>query len=289
MKKHLTLLVLAVAAFLVPHPAHAQIDAIIDAVVDAVEPTPVYDSGLKEATEHLASKIDRLNQVLFGGAEETSAAYRYATMYSDLYELTTAFTSYVERTYNNARRLEQMYRSLEEDGTTLHDYASAVENTWYTYENTVRQGSAIVDRFKKLFSDPNTTNAEVREAAREAVAELRRDSLQEDLRMQSEMSSTEIAAGLVEGAAIISVSPKAFIEEGKSTYGTTLSAGENQSATGVVGTAVMIVIGLMCLVYSLFAGIHIMRGTPNAESNIVRILIVIVVSLLIILGIQGSI
>ena len=84
MKRNLFVAIVSGFLLLLSSPAHAQIDAIIDAVVDAVEPTPVYDTGLREATENLASKIDRLNRVLFGGAEETSAAYRYRTMYSDL-------------------------------------------------------------------------------------------------------------------------------------------------------------------------------------------------------------
>ncbi|MBQ2485710.1 MAG: hypothetical protein II518_01445, partial [Candidatus Methanomethylophilus sp.] len=54
-------ILLSVLLLLLPQGARAQIDAIIDAVVDAVEPTPVYDTGLREATEDLASKIDRLN------------------------------------------------------------------------------------------------------------------------------------------------------------------------------------------------------------------------------------
>ena len=282
------ILILLLGVILMPQVAHAQIDAIIDAVVDAVEPTPVYDEGLREATENLASKIERLNRVLFGGAEETSAAYRYMTMYSDLYDLTTAFTSYVERTYNNAHRMERLYSQLDGE-SSLHDYAYAVESTWYAYDNTVRQGSAIVDRFKKLFADPNTTNAEVRKAAQEAIAALNEAEAEEARRMSSEREATEIAAGLVEGTAFLTPARSDYISEGHRTYGTTLSSGDSGSTTGVVGTAAMVVIGLMSLVYTLFAGIHIMRGTPNAEANIVRIAVVIVVSLLVILGIQASI
>ena len=124
MRKRLLLVIAAFAALLMPCGAHAQIDAVIDAVVDAVEPTPVYDTGLREATENLAGKIDRLNRVLFGGAEETSAAYRYRTMYSDLYDLTTAFSGFVDRCYGNAVRLERVYTDL--DGGTLGDHARAV-------------------------------------------------------------------------------------------------------------------------------------------------------------------
>ena len=283
------LLIAVLAALLFPAAAHAQLDAIIDAVVDAVEPTPVYDTGLREATENLAGKIDRLNRVLFGGAEETSAAYRYRTMYSDLYEITTALTSFVERSYSNARRLEKLYMDLDGEGDSLHDYAFLVENVWASYDNTVRQGGAIVDRFKKLFSDPNTTNAEVREAARVAVEELRREEAREGRRLREETESTEIAAGLIGGEQFISASRDAFVEEGIRTYGSTLSQGGGGGVTGTIGTAVIVVIGLMSLVYVLFATIHIMRGTPHAEVNIARIFIVIVVSLVVILAIQGNI
>ena len=117
------------------HSATAQIDAIIDAVVGAVEPTPVYDTGLREATENIASKIDRLNNVLFGGAEQTSAAYRYRTMYSNLYDLTTTFTTFVDRSYSNAKRLEQLY--TDADGGTLSDNAAKVQQTWYVYDKNI--------------------------------------------------------------------------------------------------------------------------------------------------------
>jgi hypothetical protein len=289
MKRFLLLLTLNLGALLAPREARAQIDAIIDAVVDAVEPTPVYDSGLREATENLASKIDRLNHVLFGGSEETSAAYRYMTMYSDLYELTTAFSGFVDRTYANAKRLERMYRELDDGDDSLHEWAAAIEGTWHAYDNTVRQGSAIVARFKKLFSDPNTTNAEVRAAAREAVAELRREQLEIDRALEREMALAELSAGLVESSIIMDVSPKAYIAEGKRTYGTTISSGGDGSSIGVLGTAVMVVIGLLCVVYALFAGIHIMRGSVNAERALSRLLFFFVFALIIILAIQGSI
>ena len=258
MRRDLLAILISLGALLVPREAHAQLDAIIDAVVDAVEPTPVYDTGLREATENLASKIDRLNHVLFGGAEETSATYRYMTMYSDLYELTTTFSGFVDRTYSNAARLERMYQQLDQD-SSLHDYASAVESTWHTYDATVRQGGAIVARFKKLFSDPNTTNAEVRAAAREAVAELRREQDEVDRALGRELEATSLAAGLVECSRLMDVSPAAYIAEGKKTYGTTISGGESTTTMGVLGTAVMVIIGLLCVVYALFTGIHVMK------------------------------
>ena len=285
MKRNLFVAIVSGLLLLLSSPAHAQIDAIIDAVVDAVEPTPVYDTGLREATENLASKIDRLNRVLFGGAEETSAAYRYRTMYSDLYELTTTFSGFVDRTYSNAKRLEQVYTDL--DGGNLSDHARAVQTTWYTYDNTVRTGSRIVARFKKLFGDSNTTNAEVREAAREAIAELKREQAAEDRRMSAELTSTEVATGLVECSRLLDLSPKSYVDEGRKTYGTTLSGGGSASSTGTLGTAVMVVIGLLCVVYGAFAGFHIMKGSRNAESLLTRLLVLLVVSLVVILSIQN--
>lgn len=284
MKKTLPIM-LALAALLLPCGAHAQIDAIIDAVVDAVEPTPVYDTGLREATENLAGKIDRLNHVLFGGAEETSAAYRYRTMYSDLYDLTTAFTGFVDRCYGNAQRLERVYTDL--DGGTLGDHARAVQTTWHTYDNTVRAGGRIVAQFKKIFGDSNTTNAEVREAAREAIAELEREQAAEDRRVREEITSTEIASGLVECSQLLDLSPRQYVEEGRKAYGTAISSGGSPSTTGTLGTAVMVVIGLLCVIYGGFAGFHIMKGSRNAESLLTRLLVLIVVSLVVILAIQS--
>ena len=287
MKRILLPLALALTALLPSWEARAQIDAIIDAVVDAVEPTPVYDTGLREATENLASKIDRLNHVLFGGAEETSAAYRYRTMYSDLYDLTTAFSGFVNRSYGNARRLERVYTQL--DGGTLSDHARAVQTTWHAYDNTVRAGSRIVAQFKKVFGDANTTNAEVREAARAAVAELEREQAAEDRRVARELEATEVAAGLLECAQLLDASPAAYVDVGKKTYGPTISSGGSASSTGTLGTAVMVVIGLLCVVYGAFAGFHIMKGSRNAESLLTRLLVFIVFALIVILAIQHHI
>ena len=287
MKRNLFVAIVSGFLLLLSSPAHAQIDAIIDAVVDAVEPTPVYDTGLREATENLASKIDRLNRVLFGGAEETSAAYRYRTMYSDLYELTTTFSGFVDRTYSNAKRLEQVYTDL--DGGNLSDHARAVQTTWYTYDNTVRTGSRIVARFKKLFGDSNTTNAEVREAAREAIAELKRQQAEENRRMSAELTSTEVASGLLECSQLLDSSPQEFVSQGKRIYGTEISSGGSSTTTGTLGTTVMIIIGLLCVVYGVFAGVHIMKGSRNAESLMTRLIVFIVLSLIIILGIQSKI
>ena len=284
-RRHILGFVLSLALMAVPKAAMAQLDALIDVVVDAVEPTPVYDTGLRQATENLASKIDRLNHVLFGGSEETSASYRYMTMYSDLYDLTTAFSGFVDRTYYNAKRLEGIYDQLYQDNT-LHDYASAVQTTWHTYDATVRQGGAIVARFKKLFSDPNTTNAEVRSAAREAIAELEREQEAADRVMEREMETTRTAAGLIECSDMLQTSPEAYVEEGRKTYGTTISEGGSNTTTGTLGTAVMIIIGLLCTAYAVFVGIHIMKGSSNAEDVLIRLLVLVTISIVIILAIQ---
>ncbi len=284
MKRKTYIILSALLLLLVPRPAHAQIDAIIDAVVDAVEPTPVYDTGLRQATEDLASKIDRLNHVLFGGAEATSAAYRYRTMYSDLYDLTTTFSSFVDRSYSNAKRLERMYSSMDEAG--IGTYARNIQDTWSIYESTVRQGGRIVARFKKLFSDSNTTNAEVRAAAKEAIAELKAEQAKEDRRVQAELEAAEIAQGLVECSAFLSPSPETYVSEGKKTYGTTISQGGSSSTTGTLGTAVMVIMGLLVVVYSVFAGFHLMKGNRQSETTVARLIIVIVVSLVVILAVQ---
>ncbi len=270
---------------LMPMRGFAQIDAIIDAVVDAVEPTPVYDTGMIEATQDLASKIDRLNRVLFGGAEETSAAYRYKTMYSDLYQLTTAFSDFVSRSYNNAKSLERMYSRLDGE-STLHDYADLTNKAWYTYESTVRNGSRIIEQFKKIFSDSNTTNKEVREAAKEAIAEMNRQMEEEDRRVQEEIASIEIANGLLECAEQMYTSPKDYVEAGRKTYGETIDTGGTSSSFGTIGSAVMWVILLLCIVYTLLGGVHIMKGTTNSETVFVRILVLLVISVIVIAAIQ---
>ncbi len=285
--RHILSLILVLTALLAPRPAHAQIDAIIDAVVDAVEPTPVYDTGLREATENLAGKIDRLNNVLFGGSETTSAAYRYKTMYSDLYDLTTTFSSFVDRSYSNAKRLERMYASL--DDASLSTYGRTIQDTWNVYETTVRDGGRIVAQFKKLFSDPNTTNAEVRAAAKEATAELKAEQEKEDRRVLEKIEAAEISQGLIECSAFLSPSPKIYVSEGKKAYGSSISSGGSSTTTGTLGTAVMVILGLLVVVYALFAGIHLMKGNRQAEAILARLVLVIVISLVVILAIQSNI
>ena len=285
MKKRL--IIIFMALFLVPVAASAQLDAIIDLIVDAVEPTPVYDKDLRRATEDLAGKIDRLNNVLFGGAEQTSAAYRYAKMYSELYDLTTSFTSFVDHSYSNAKRLEMLYTDL--DGGTLGSYASKVQQTWYIYDDTVRSASAIIAKFKRIFSDSNMTNAEVRQAAKDALAELNEAQLKEDKRIQEELEAAKIAVGLSQCADFMTPSINTFVTEGKQDYGTTINSGGSSSSLGTFGTVVFIIIGLLCVMGAVYAGIHIMKGSNQSEAMIARLIIYIVLSLIILLGIQGNI
>lgn len=280
-------LIPVLAILLVPRPASAQIDAIIDVIVDAVEPTPVYDTDLRRATENLAGKIERLNNVLFGGEEIKSAAYRYKNMYSELYDLTTSFSSFVDHSYSNARRLEMLYTDL--DGGTLSTYAGKVQQTWYIYDDTVRSASRIIAKFKKIFSDSNMTNSEVRQAAKEALDELNEAQKKEDKRIQEEIEAAKIAVGLTQCAAFMSPDVGKFVSSGKQTYGTTINSGGSTTATGTVGTVVMVIIGLISVIATLFTGIHIMKGSPQAENMISRLIIVLVVSLIVILAIQGSI
>lgn len=285
MRKRFVILLMAV--FLLPFQAHAQLDAIIDLIVDAVEPTPVYDKDLRRATEDLAGKIDRLNNVLFGGAEQTSAAYRYMNMYSDLYDLTTSFSSFVDHSYSNAKRLEMLYTDL--DGGTLGSYASKVQQTWYIYDDTVRSASRIIAKFKKIFSDSNMTNAEVRQAAKDAMAELNESQLKEDKRIQEEIEAAKIAVGLTQCAQFMTPDIKDFVSTGKAEYGTTINSGGSTTSMGTVGTLVMVIIGLISVIATLFTAIHIMKGSPQAENMIGRLIIFFVISLIIILAIQGSI
>ena len=142
---------------------------------------------------------------------------------------------------------------------------------------------------KKLFSDPNTTNAEVRAAAREAVAMLEREQEEVDRVLGRELAATEMAAGLVECSVLMDVSPPAYISEGKKTYGTSISEDGTSTTTGVLGTAVMVIIGLLTVVYTLFSGIHVMRGSANAESLLSKLLLFIVIAIVIILAIQSYI
>ena len=206
-------------------------------------------------------------------------------MYSDLYELTTAFSGFADRCYSNARRLEKAYSDL--DGGTLGDHARAVQTAWYAYDNTIRAGGRIVAQFKRIFGDGNTTNAEVRASAREAIASLEREQAAEDRRVREELAAIEIASGLVECSSLMDLSPGAYVSEGRKAYGTTVSGGGSPSVTGTLGTAVMVVIGLLCVIYGAFAGFHIMKGSRNAESLLTRLLVLIVVSLVVILSIQS--
>ncbi len=265
-----------IVAFLVMLPIRgaAQIDAIIDAVVDAVEPTPVYDTDLTLATQDLAQKIDRLNHVLFGGSEETSAAYRYMNMYSDLYDLTSALSTYVTRSYNNAMRLERMYSRLDSE-SSLHDYADLVDQAWYTYQSTVRNGSRIVDQFKKIFGDPHMTNQEVREAAKQAIVAMNEEMDEEEKMIQEEIAAMEIATGLVECAEAMTISSSSYVEIGKKTYGESINEGGSSIALGTFGSVIFTIVVLLCIIYVAIGAIQMIKQTNNAGLIFLRILAVI--------------
>jgi len=126
----------------------------------------------------------------------------------------------------------------------------------------------------------------VRSAAKEAIAELKAEQAREERRVEEKIEAMEIARGLAECSAFLSPSPRAYVSEGKKTYGSSISSGGSSSNTGTLGTAVMVILGLLVAVYALFAGIHLMKGNRQAESILARLVIVIVVSLVLILAVQ---
>lgn len=287
MKKIAYILISAALFLLFPCRVSAQFDAIIDAIVSAAEPTPVYDIELTQATERLADKIERLNNVLFGGAEQTSAAYRYKTMYSDLHDLTTSLSSYIQRSYSNAKRLEKMYTDME--GDNVGSMAYKVQDTWYMYKSSVEGGKRLIEKFKRVFSDNNMTNAEVRAAAKEVQKELQEQMIQEQRQVDEEIQATQIAAGLVSAAEFMSPSASAYVSRGQQQYGQSINRGGSSTVTGTVGTVVMVIISLLCIIYTMYMGFHLIRGNQQGELIVSRVFIVIVVSIVIILAIQRSI
>ena len=48
----------------------------------------------------------------------------------------------------------------------------------------------------------------------------------------------------------------------------------------------MLVVGMLCMLYGVFAGLHLMKGTQDSEALIARLLVVIVASIVIILATQ---
>lgn len=285
--RKITLILVPILMMLTPWKASAQFDAIIDAIVSAAEPTPVYDVELTQATERLADKIERLNNVLFGGAEQTSAAYRYRTMYSDLHDITTSLTDYISRSYSNAKRLEKMYTDME--GDDIGSMAYKVQDSWYTYKSTVEGGKRLVEKFRRVFSDHSMTNSEVRAAARQTQQELQHQMLLEQRQVDEEIQATQIASGLVSASEFMTPSASAYVSRGRKQYGLSVSQGGSSSVTGTLGTAVMVVISLMCIIFTMFTGFHIIKGNERGELLIGRMIFVIVFSLVIILAIQQSI
>ena len=281
-------IILALMLMLVPKVASAQLDAIIDAVVDAIEPTPVYDTELTTATENLARKIERLNQVLFGGAAETSAAYRYKALYSDLLDVTTSLTDAIGASYTDYQRLKRMYDGLESAG--YYDYAVDAQSAYYIYERNVSRYKRLVEEFTKIFRKTDNTNAEVREAARKAVAILKEDQLQQRDSINMIINSTMSAIELAKGAESLSFTGTDFVRQSERDYGTDVQTDKGSSTQlGTVGRMVLVIIGLLCLIYAGFIGFRLMNGDPDTEKLIGRLVLVVVLALIIILSIQSHI
>jgi len=272
----------------IPVSSFAQLDAIIDAVVDAVEPTPVYDTGLTNATEDLARKIDRLNQVLFGGAEETSAAYRYKALYSDLLDVTTSLADAIGSSYNDYERLRRMYDGLQ--GAGYYDYVVDAQTSYYIYQRNVSRYKRLVENFTKVFRKTSNTNAEVKQAARVAVDSLRADQKRQRDSIDMVINTTMAAIELAKGAEAISFSTTEYIKQSEKDFGTEVEARKGGGGSlGSVGIFVMVIIGLMSTVYAAFIGFRIMNGYPETEKLIARLIIVIAVALITILALQSHI
>lgn len=268
--------------------ASAQLDAIIDAVVDAVEPTPVYDTGLTNATEDLARKIDRLNQVLFGGAEETSAIYRYKALYSELLDVTTSLADAIGSSYNDYERLKRMYDGLQSAG--YYDYVVDAQTSYYIYQRNVDRYKRLVENFTKIFRRTSNTNAEVKEAAKAAVDSLRADTIRQRDSIDMIINTTMTAIELAKGAEAISFSTGDYIKQSEEDFGTEVESRKGSGGTlGSTGIAVMVIIGLMSVVYAAFIGFRIMNGYPETEKLIARLIIVIVVALVTLLALQTHI
>lgn len=268
-----------------PAFCHAQIDAIIDAVVDAVEPTPVYDKDLRLATEDLAGKIGRLNDVLFGGSEQTSGAYRYRTMYSELTELTGAFTSYVSTVLNSARVLERMYSSA----SSGHDVADAIRRSRDICDYSIHEASQIVEGFKRLFSDSSVTNSEVRKAAGDAASRLRELQLMEQRRLDEELLSETLSESIVKCSELLLPSSQRYAEDVRNRHGSTISDKGSAAGLGTLARVVMGVLSLMYLMYGAFACFEMTRGSEASSGMIAKLLFFLVYALTLLLVFQQRI
>lgn len=271
-----------------PVASYAQFDAIIDAVVDAIEPTPVYDTDLTAATEKLARKIERLNQVLFGGAEETSAVFRYKALYSDLLDVTTSLADAIGSSYNDYQRLKRMYDGLQSAG--YYDYVVDAQSAYYIYERNISRYKRLVENFTKIFSRTDNTNADVRKAAKEVADILRADEERQRDSINTVINTTMAAIEFAKGAESISFSATDYVRQSEKDFGTDIQTDKGSSSSlGTVGRVVMVIIGLLSIIYAGFIGFRIMHGYPETEKLIGRLLLVIVLALIIILAIQSHI
>ena len=281
-------IILSLFLMLTPVASYAQLDAIIDAVVDAVEPTPVYDTDLTVATEKLARKIERLNQVLFGGAEETSAVFRYKALYSDLLDVTTSLADAIGSSYTDYQRLKRMYDGLQSAG--YYDYVVDAQSAYYIYERNISRYKRLVEEFTKIFGRTDNTNADVRKAAREVADVLRTDQKRQRDSINTVINTTMAAIEFAKGAESISFSATDYVRQSEKDFGTDIQTDKGSSSNlGTVGRLVMVLIGLLSIIYAGFIGFRIMHGYPETEKLIGRLLFVIVLALIIILAIQSHI
>ena len=72
-------------------------------------------------------------------------------MYSNRFDLTATFTTFVDRSYSKAKRLEQLY--TDADGGTLSDNAAKVQQTRYVYDKNICPKS----RYGTLSCAPGST------------------------------------------------------------------------------------------------------------------------------------
>lgn len=271
--------------FLSVPKASAQFDAILGAIFEAVEPQPVYDNNLDEQIRELNRRIGNLNEA-FIGEESSLGAQRYKSLFNDISDLTDSFGRFVRQSYNNARYMESMYSELEESGLSTQWLRNSFYGGRDIYDYSYREGMEIIRKIRELLGNRGRTNDSVHQEIKETKAGFEKWEKLQRMQVRLEGESTQMAVGLVQAADFLSPSPSEYVRLGKHRYGSSLSAG---GSLGAVGTAVMIIIGLLCVVFGLFAGFHIMKGTANAEGEISRLLIFYVVALVIIIALKSSI
>lgn len=276
---------------LAPMQAGAQIDAIIDAVVDAVEPTPVYDTDLTIATEQLVDKIDRLNKVLFGGSEATSAGYRYMTMYSDITELTEELYDYVRYTYSSARMIESYCQAIDRDFSggsySLRNINNMASTAWNTYEYSKIEIQALLELVLKIFNDSSKTNSQVHESIQEALEKTKEMKRQRIIETEAAIFEVTEAVGLMEAAEVLTLGQEEYARVNRETFGDKLdSQKDSDSHAGRVGSFIIMLIGGVCLLYVAYGCVQMMRKAPDAGRVMGRAFTLLIISFVVILVIQ---